>query len=63
LPFQPARDDVLAGLRRRGWEGRLVWGFPPVQDRHAAPLIARALQDLVSAGGVEAIVLPAAAGR
>src|SRR3954470_7871542 len=20
-----ARDDVLAGLRRRGWEGRLVW--------------------------------------
>ncbi len=32
-----ARDDVLAGLRRRGWAGRLVWGFAPVQDRHAAP--------------------------
>ena len=32
-----ARDDVLAGLRRRGWEGRLVWGFAPVQDRRAAP--------------------------
>ncbi len=32
-----ARDDVLAGLRRRGWNGRLVWAFVPVQDRHAAP--------------------------
>ena len=32
-----ARDDVLAGLRRRGWAGRLVWAFAPVQDRHAAP--------------------------
>ncbi|MFM9127455.1 MAG: exodeoxyribonuclease VII large subunit, partial [Solirubrobacterales bacterium] len=27
-----ARDDILAGLRRRGWEGRLVWAFAPVQD-------------------------------
>ncbi len=32
-----ARDDVLAGLSRRGWSGRLVWAFVPVQDRHAAP--------------------------
>ena len=24
-----ARDDVLAGLRRRGWGGRVVWGFAP----------------------------------
>ena len=24
-----ARDDVLAGLRRRGWSGRLVWAFVP----------------------------------
>ena len=31
-----ARDDVLAGLRRRGWGGRLVWAFAPVQDRRAA---------------------------
>jgi len=45
-----ARDDVLAGLRRRGWEGRLVWAFAPVQDRHAAPRIARALQDLAALG-------------
>ena len=35
-----ARDDVLAGLRRRGWGGRLIWAFAPVQDRHAAPRIA-----------------------
>jgi exodeoxyribonuclease VII large subunit len=38
-----ARDDVLAGLRRRGWAGRLVWGFAPVQHRHAPPEIACAL--------------------
>ena len=43
-----ARDDVLAGLRRRGWAGRLVWAFAPVQDRHAAPAITRALQDLAA---------------
>ena len=24
-----ARDDVLAGLRRRGWQGRRVWAFAP----------------------------------
>jgi exodeoxyribonuclease VII large subunit len=46
-----ARDDVLAGLRRRGWAGRVVWAFAPVQDRHAAPRITRALQDLASLGG------------
>ena len=57
-----ARDDVLAGLRRRGWEGRLVWGFAPVQDRRAAPLIARALQDLAAVGGVEAIVVARGGG-
>jgi exodeoxyribonuclease VII large subunit len=45
-----ARDDVLAGLGRRGWRGRLVWAFAPVQDRHAAPRIARALQDLAALG-------------
>ena len=57
-----ARDDVLAGLSRRGWEGRLVWGFAPVQDRRAAPLIARALQDLVAAGGVDTIVVARGGG-
>src|SRR5271154_3164651 len=43
-----ARDDVLAGLRRRGWSGRLVWAFVPVQDRHAAPRIAAALRELAA---------------
>ncbi len=43
-----ARDDVLAALRRRGWAGRLVWAFAPVQDRHAAPRIAAALRDLAA---------------
>ncbi len=45
-----ARDDVLAALARRGWAGRLVWGFAPVQDRHAAPAIVRALGELVAVG-------------
>ncbi len=57
-----ARDDVLAGLRRRGWAGRLVWAFAPVQDRHAAPRIARALQDLAAVGGVDVIVVARGGG-
>ena len=57
-----ARDDVLAGLRRRGWEGRLVWGFAPVQDRRAAPAIARALGDLAAGAGVEVIVVARGGG-
>lgn len=57
-----ARDDVLAGLRRRGWAGRLVWGFAPVQDRHAAPAITRALQDLAAVGGVEVAIVARGGG-
>jgi exodeoxyribonuclease VII large subunit len=56
-----ARDDVLAGLRRRGWAGRLVWAFAPVQDRHAAPAIARAVQDL-AACRVDVIVVARGGG-
>src|SRR5205823_3716481 len=48
-----ARHDIAAALARRGWAGRLVWGFAPVQDRRAAPAIQRALGDLASVGGVE----------
>jgi exodeoxyribonuclease VII large subunit len=51
-----ARDDVLAGLHRRGWAGRVVWAFAPVQDRHAAPAITRALQDLAAVQEVEVVV-------
>ncbi|MGN6187283.1 MAG: exodeoxyribonuclease VII large subunit [Conexibacter sp.] len=57
-----ARDDVLAGLRRRGWGGRLVWGFAPVQDRHAAPAIAQALRDLAAIEAVEVIVVARGGG-
>ena len=57
-----ARDDVLAGLRRRGWGGRVVWGFAPVQDRHAAPAVTRALQDLAACPEVEVIVVARGGG-
>jgi exodeoxyribonuclease VII large subunit len=57
-----ARDDVLAGLGRRGWAGRLVWAFAPVQDRHAAPRIAEALRDLAACGEVEVIVVARGGG-
>jgi exodeoxyribonuclease VII large subunit len=56
-----ARDDVLAGLRRRHWRGRLVWAFAPVQDRHAAPAITRALTDLAAAR-VDVIVVARGGG-
>jgi exodeoxyribonuclease VII large subunit len=57
-----ARADVLAALARRGWAGRLVWAFAPVQDRHAAPLIARALQDLASIGEAEVAIVARGGG-
>src|SRR3954463_11618766 len=57
-----ARDDVLAGLERRGWAGRLVWAFAPVQDRHAAPRITQALQDLAAIEEVEVIVVARGGG-
>jgi len=57
-----ARDDVLAGLRRRGWEGRLVWAFAPVQDRHAAPRIASALRELAAIPEVEVVIVARGGG-
>jgi exodeoxyribonuclease VII large subunit len=57
-----ARDDILAALARRGWAGRLVWGFAPVQDRHAAPAIVRALGDLAAVGGVEVAIVARGGG-
>ena len=53
---------MLAGLRRRGWGGRLIWGFAPVQDRHAAPAIAQALRDLAAIEEVETIVVARGGG-
>jgi exodeoxyribonuclease VII large subunit len=57
-----ARDDVLAGLRRRGWAGRLVWAFAPVQDRHAAPRLAAALRDLAAIEAVEVVIVARGGG-
>ncbi|MGE5282549.1 MAG: exodeoxyribonuclease VII large subunit [Chloroflexota bacterium] len=57
-----ARRDLLAGLERRGWRGTVVWAFAPVQDRHAAPAIAAAIQDLAARPEVEAIVVARGGG-
>src|SRR5438270_8205379 len=57
-----ARDDVLAGLRRRGWCGRLIWAFAPVQDRHAAPRIAAALRELAATPEVEVVIVARGGG-
>ncbi|MBV9819598.1 MAG: exodeoxyribonuclease VII large subunit [Solirubrobacterales bacterium] len=57
-----ARHDVLAGLRRRGWSGRLVWAFAPVQDRHAAPAIAAALRDLAATLEIEVVIVARGGG-
>jgi len=57
-----ARDDVLAGLRRRGWGGRVVWAFAPVQDRHAAPRITQALQDLAACEEIDVVVVARGGG-
>jgi exodeoxyribonuclease VII large subunit len=57
-----ARDDILAGLARRGWAGKLVWGFAPVQDRHAASAIVGALADLAALGEVEVVIVARGGG-
>ena len=57
-----ARDDVLAGLERRGWAGRLVWAFAPVQDRLAAPRIATALRDLAAIPEVDVVIVARGGG-
>jgi exodeoxyribonuclease VII large subunit len=57
-----ARDDVLAGLKRRGWAGQLIWGFAPVQDRLAAPVIATALRDLAAIEEVEVVIVARGGG-
>jgi exodeoxyribonuclease VII large subunit len=57
-----ARDDVLAGLHRRGWAGRVVWAFAPVQDRHAAPAITAALRELAATPEVEIVIVARGGG-
>ncbi|HEX5763075.1 MAG TPA: exodeoxyribonuclease VII large subunit [Solirubrobacterales bacterium] len=57
-----ARRDLVAGLRRRGWAGTVVWAFAPVQDRRAAPAITAAIQGLAARPEVEAIVVTRGGG-
>src|SRR3954453_20573389 len=57
-----ARRDFLAGLERRGWAGRVVWGHAPVQDRRAAPAITKAIADLAILQEVETIVITRGGG-
>jgi exodeoxyribonuclease VII large subunit len=57
-----AMADVCAGLERRAWRGTAVFAHPPVQDRHAAPRIARAISDLAAIESVEAIVVARGGG-
>lgn len=57
-----ALRDLLAGLRRRGWAGTVIWAFAPVQDRRAAPAIAAAIQELAATPAVEAIVVARGGG-
>ncbi|HKI67866.1 MAG TPA: exodeoxyribonuclease VII large subunit [Solirubrobacterales bacterium] len=57
-----ARRDLLAGLERRGWAGRVIWAFAPVQDRRAAPAIGAAIQDLAATPEVETIVVTRGGG-
>jgi exodeoxyribonuclease VII large subunit len=57
-----ARDDIRAALERRGWAGRIVWGFAPVQDHRAAPAITRALGDLAGLGCVDVAIVARGGG-
>src|SRR5213078_3515870 len=52
----------LACLERRGWRGRVVWGYAPVQDRRAAPAISKAIADLAILREVETIVVTRGGG-
>jgi exodeoxyribonuclease VII large subunit len=57
-----ARHDVLAGLKRRGYAGRVVWAFAPVQDRQAAPRIAAALRELAAQPEVDVVIVARGGG-
>ena len=57
-----ARDDVRAGLERRGWGGQLVWAFAPVQDRRAAASISGRLRDLAAVPEVDVVIVARGGG-
>ena len=57
-----AEADLLAGLARRSWAGTAIFAHPPVQDRHAAPKIARAVADLAAIPDLELILIARGGG-
>ncbi|MEA2473941.1 MAG: exodeoxyribonuclease large subunit, partial [Thermoleophilaceae bacterium] len=57
-----ARRDFLAGLERRRWRGALVWGYAPVQGKHAAKAITDAIRDLAAYAQVDTIVVTRGGG-
>lgn len=57
-----AAADLRAGFARCSWGGTVIWAHPPVQDRHAAPRIARALQELAARSEVDVIVVARGGG-
>ena len=57
-----AYQDILAGLERRNWRGRLVLAHPPVQGQAAAPRIRAAVQRLAEIPEVETIVVARGGG-
>lgn len=57
-----AYADILAGLERRSWRGRLILAHPPVQGKAAAPRIAAALRELAAIEEVETIIVARGGG-
>jgi len=54
--------DILAGLERRSWRGRLVLVHPPVQGQAAAPRIRAAITRLAEVPEVETIIVSRGGG-
>lgn len=57
-----AFQDILAGLERRSWRGRLVLAHPPVQGQAAAPRIRAAITALAGIPEVETIIVSRGGG-
>jgi exodeoxyribonuclease VII large subunit len=57
-----AYADILAGLERRSWRGRIVLAHPPVQGQAAAPRIRAAITRLAAIPEVETIIVARGGG-
>ena len=57
-----AREDVLAGLRRRGWAGRLVGPSHRSRTATPPPAVTRALQYLAALEEVEVVIVARGGG-